>query len=140
MLPLVLVYCPATFPNTSTEMVQLAFAESVAPLRLIVEVPAVAVVDPPVRLPGVQEGVVNPFGSAINKPVGRMSEKPTPVNAVALGLASVNLSVLTLPCTIGLVKKLFESVGSFWGLGQPVMTTLSRLNFAFGLSAFDHTH
>jgi len=97
MVPLIFVYCPATLPNTFTEIVQLAFAERVAPLRLIMEVPAVAVVVPPVSVPTVQV-VVKPFGVATNRPVGRVSEKPTPVNAVAvLGLVSVNLRVLELP-------------------------------------------
>ena len=127
MLPLVLVYCPATFPNTSTEMVQLAFAESVAPLRLIVEVPSVAVVVPPVREPDVQEGAVNPLGVAINSPVGNTSEKPTPVNAAVPGFARVNRKVLVPPWIIGFVKKLFERVGSVrTGFAQPETTTSSR--------------
>ena len=127
MLPLMFVYCPATFPNTLTEIVQLAFAESVAPLKLIMEVLAVAVVVPPVRVPTVQE-VANPFGLATNNPVGRVSEKPTPVNAVVvLGLVRVNRSVLVLPCGMGEVRKLFESVGST-GRGQPLILMLSIYN------------
>jgi len=128
MVPLIFVYCPATLPNTFTEIVQLAFAERVAPLRLIMEVPAVAVVVPPVSVPTVQ-AVVKPLGVAINKPVGRVSEKPTPVNAVAVfGLVNVNLRVLELPWEIGEVRKLFESVGTT-GSEQPVMT-ISSINTA----------
>ncbi len=42
MFPLVLVYCPAVFPRTLTEKLHEEFAASVAPLMLIVEEPAVA--------------------------------------------------------------------------------------------------
>lgn len=125
ILPLTLVYCPATLPNTFTEIVQLALAESVALLRLMSVVPDVAVSVPPVREPVVQE-VERPFGVAINRPVGRVSEKPTPVKAVAvLGFVRVNRKVLVLPRGIGEVRKLFESVGSM-GRAQPVIWMLSR--------------
>src|SRR5687767_13447967 len=128
MVPLILLYCPATLPNTLTEMVQLALAERVAPLRLMLEVPAVAVVVPPVSVPTVQT-VVKPLGVATNKPVGRVSEKPTPANAVTVfGLVNVNLRVLELPWEIGDVRKLFESVGST-GSEQPVMI-ISSINTA----------
>ena len=51
IVPLIFVYDPAVSPRTFTAIVQLALAERVAPLRLIVEVPAVAVVVPPVNVP-----------------------------------------------------------------------------------------
>jgi hypothetical protein len=113
------VYCPAALPNTFTEIVQLAFAESVAPLKLMSVVSDVAVSVPPVNDPLVQD-CTTPLGVAINRPLGRVSEKPTPVNAVAvLGFVSVNRKVLVLPRGIGEVRKLFESVGSM-GRAQPV--------------------
>ena len=123
MLLLILVYCPATFPRTLTEIVQFAFAESVAPLKLMRVEPEVAV-GVPVNVPVVQV-VVKPLGEAISKPVGRVSEKPTPVNAVALGLASVKVSVLLLPWEIVAGEKFFDSVGTT-GRGQPVIWMLSR--------------
>ena len=55
IVPLIFVYCPATSPSTLTEIVQLAFAESVALLKLIREVPAVAIVVPPVNVPTEQD-------------------------------------------------------------------------------------
>ena len=63
---------------------------------------------------------------AINKPVGRVSVKPTPVNAVAvLGLVSVKVRALFVPCAIVVGEKAFESVGTT-GRGQPVMVMPSR--------------
>ena len=122
---LTLVYDPATFPNTLTEIVQLALAESVAPLKLMPVVPDVAVMVPPVNVPTVQD-VANPLGVATNNPVGRVSEKPTPVNAVeAFGLARVKRKVLLVPCGIGDVRKDLESVG-LTGRGHPVIVILSR--------------
>lgn len=130
MEPLILVYCPATFPNTLTEIVQFAFAESVAPFRLMVVVPDTAVIVPPVSAP-VVHAVAKPFGLATNKPVGSVSEKPTPANAVAvLGLVRVNLNVLVAARAIGDVKKLFDKVGKT-GRGQPVIEILSRYIIAF---------
>ena len=125
ILLLMLVYEPATTPCTSTESVQLAFAESVPPLTSIMEVPDVAVTVAPVNVPVVQFWA-SPFGVAINKPVGRVSANPTPVNAVdAFGLANVNVRVLVLPCGIVVGENAFESVGST-GRGQPVIITLSK--------------
>jgi hypothetical protein len=121
---LVFVYVPATLPNTLTEMVQFALAESVAPLKLIRDVLAVAVVVPPVSVPVVQE-VAKPLGVTINNPVGRVSEKPTPVKELVLELISVKRNTLLFPCWIGDVRKLFERVGSEFVRGQPVITTLS---------------
>lgn len=94
---LTFVYDPATFPNTFTEIVQLALAESVPPLTVMPVVDGFAVIVAPVNVPTVQE-VTTPLGVAINNPVGKVSEKPTPVNAVdALGLASVNRRTLLVP-------------------------------------------
>jgi len=55
MVPLTLVYTPATFPSTLIEMVQLALADRVPPLTEIVDVPAVAVVVAPVKVPTEQD-------------------------------------------------------------------------------------
>jgi hypothetical protein len=121
---LTFVYCPATLPNTLTEIVQFALAESVPPLTLIERVPDTAVVVAPVNVPAVQE-VASPLGVAITKPTGRVSVKPTPVKADPLGLVKANRRVLVPPCAIGEVRKLFERVGTT-GRGHPLMVILSR--------------
>jgi hypothetical protein len=67
---------PGVEPSTSTEKVQDPLAGNVAPDRLTVEEPAVAVIVPPSQLPA------NPFGVATTRPAGNVSVKATPVNAV----------------------------------------------------------
>ncbi len=67
---------PCEVPLTVTENVQEAPAERVAPLRLTVPVPAVAVIVPLPQLP------VRPFGVATTSPAGNVSVNPTPVRAV----------------------------------------------------------
>lgn len=124
ILLLIFIYDPATLPRTFTEIVQLAFADNVAPLKLMVDVPAAAVVVPPVSVPTEQD-CVRPLGVAIRSPVGRVSEKLTPVNApVVVGLVSANVSALLVPRAIVVGEKLLESVGTT-GRGQPLTMTSS---------------
>jgi hypothetical protein len=84
------------------------------------DVPAVAVMVWPDMVPVVQDGAVRPLGVLITSPLGRVSEKPTPVNALGLGLAKVNVSVLALPKAMVVGEKALESVGTE-GRGQPVI-------------------
>ena len=68
-----LFFTPVVVPWTLTETVQLAFGARLAPERLTVEEPAVAVAVPPhvlFRLEGV----------ATTKPAGRLSVNATPVS------------------------------------------------------------
>jgi len=97
ILLLTLVYCPAIVPLTFTEKEHEAFAERVAPLILMEVVPSVALMVWPEIEPVVHVGPDRPFGVSISRPVGRVSENPTPVKALALGLVKVNVSVLLLP-------------------------------------------
>src|SRR5262249_20413016 len=70
-----------------------ALAASVAPARLTVPLPAVAVIVPPPHVP------VSPLGVATTNPAGKVSVNATPFNAVALfGLVMVNDNVV-LPFT-----------------------------------------
>ena len=83
---LVVLFCvPAAMPVTFTENVQLLLAAIVPPLRLIVFVPAVAVIVPAPHVP------VCPFGVEITRPAGSVSLKATPVSAVAFGLLMVKV-------------------------------------------------
>jgi hypothetical protein len=87
--PVVLFCVPAAIPVTLTENVQLALAARVAPLRLMVFVPCVAVIVPPPQEP------VRPFGVEMTSPAGSVSLKPTPVNAVVvLGFVTVKLKLV----------------------------------------------
>ena len=134
MLSLIFRYCPATSPNTLIENVQFAPAESVPPLRSNRDVPAVAVTVSPVRDPIVQI-LVKPLGVPINKPVGRLSEKPIPVKAEAFGLLIVKVNVLLVPCGIDEGEKALESSGGS-ARGQPLTTTLSSHISAAGVLFF----
>jgi hypothetical protein len=81
----VLTFTPAVVPVTLTEKVQLPLAGSVAPVRLIVPEPAIAVMVPPSQAP------LRPLGVATTSPEGSVSVKATPVSAtVLLGLTMVN--------------------------------------------------
>jgi hypothetical protein len=86
-LPVVLVCNPAAVPVTLIENVQEPLAAIVPPLRLIVFVPAVAVIVPAPHVP------VRPFGVEITRPAGSVSLKATPVSAVVVfGFVMVKLS------------------------------------------------
>src|SRR5688500_10826803 len=100
-------------PRMSTEMVQEALAAKLAPLKLMLEEPAVAVTVP-------LQVLDNPLGVATTSPLGRVSEKDTPLRALpALGLARLKVSVLVSPSAIDAGEKLLESVGAS-GRRQPV--------------------
>ncbi len=85
-----LSFAPAVVPVTLTENVQLPVAGIVAPDKLTVLDPAVAVMAPPPQLP------VNPFGVETTRPAGSVSVKATPVSdtALAAGLVIVKLNVV----------------------------------------------
>jgi hypothetical protein len=73
----VVLFCaPAAVPVTFTEKVHVLLAGTVAPDRLIVRVPCVAVIAPPSEA---HVPPVNPFGVDITKPAGNVSLKLTPV-------------------------------------------------------------
>src|SRR6516165_10718293 len=73
--PVMLVLPPATVPVTLIENVQDAPAASVAPVRLVLLLPAVALMAPPPHAP------VRPLGAATTSPSGNVSENATPVSA-----------------------------------------------------------
>src|SRR4029077_19210711 len=86
--PVVLFCVPAAMPVTFTANVHELFAAMVPPERLIVLVPAVAVIVPAPQVP------VRPLGVEIIKPAGNVSLKPTPDSApevVLLLIANVRL-------------------------------------------------
>ena len=85
-LPVVLFCVPAAMPVTFTENVHEVEAARIPPDRLITLVPAVAVMVPPPQEP------VKPFGVETTRPAGSVSVNPTPVRAIAFGLAIVKLS------------------------------------------------
>jgi len=87
-LPLVLFWTPAVTPVTLTVTWHIPLGGMVPPLKLIVPLPATAVIVPPQLLlaPGV---------AATFSPDGRLSVNPIPVNAtVVLGFVSVNDKVV----------------------------------------------
>jgi hypothetical protein len=77
-LPVVLFCSPAVMPVTFTEKVQDALAARLAPDRLMVLVPAVAVIVPPPQVP------VWPLGVEMTRPAGSVSLNPTPVSVVVV--------------------------------------------------------
>src|SRR5437899_1730407 len=80
-----LFFTPAVVPATFTLKVHDALAANVAPARLTLPEPAVAVMVPPPQLP------VRPFGVATTRPAGRLSVNATPVSAtVVFGLVMLN--------------------------------------------------
>jgi hypothetical protein len=88
-LPVVLFCTPSAMPFTFTVNVQLLFAASVAPVRLILLDPATAVIVPPPQEP------VNAFGVATTSPAGRTSENATPlIGLPKLGFVIVKLRLV----------------------------------------------
>jgi hypothetical protein len=82
-----LFFVPELLPVTLTLKVHEALSASVAPERLTLPEPALAVIVPPPQLPA------SPFGVETIRPAGKVSVMPTPVNElVALGLVIVKLS------------------------------------------------
>ena len=92
-------------PVTLTVIVQAAPAAKLAPLKLTVDDPAVAVAVPP-------QEFVRPGVAATTKPAGRLSVNAIPVSVVAvLGFVMEKLSVVLLPVKIGF------AVNAFWITG-----------------------
>jgi hypothetical protein len=87
MAPVVLFCCPADVPVTFTVNVQELLVAIVPPDKLIVFVPAAAVMVPAPQEP------VNPFGVEMTSPAGSVSLKATPVSdTLVFGLLMVNVS------------------------------------------------
>jgi len=121
ILPLVLVYAPATFPLTLTEKLQVAPAESPKPLTLIKVVFCVTViVGAVVTEPAEHEMADKPFGVLITNPVGNVSEKLMSLKVPVLGLPKVKVNVLALPWAMVVGENALESVGTT-GRRQPVI-------------------
>ena len=85
----VLVCTPIAVPVTFTENVQEAPAASVAPDRLMLFDPSVAVIIPP-------HEPVRPLGVDTIRPDGSVSVKARPVSAMGFGLVSVKLRAVLL--------------------------------------------
>src|SRR5215471_16012966 len=102
----VLVSAPAVVLVTLTENVQDPAAARVAPERLTLPLPAVAVMVPPPHEP------VRPLGVATSSPAGNGSLNATPVSAVeALGLLIVKVSAVVPPAEIDPGAKLLAIAG-----------------------------
>src|SRR5206468_3444723 len=69
----VLFFVPALVPVTFTATVQEPLAGSVTPVRLTLDVPAIAVTAPP-------QALLRPFGLATTSPAGSVSLNPTAVS------------------------------------------------------------
>ena len=84
VMAVVTLFCvPEAVTLTLMENVQDALAVRLAPVRLRLFAPALAVIVPPPQLP------VKPFGVEIPCPVGKVSVKPTPLRElVELGLVT----------------------------------------------------
>ena len=102
----VLLFTPGMTPVTFTTKVQDALAGRVAPVRLMLLDPAVAVMVPPPQLP------VSPFGVETTNPAGSVSVNPTTVRAtVGFGLTTTKLRlVLWFSGTVGAAND-FASTG-----------------------------
>ena len=84
--PEMLEYRPEVFPVTLTTTVHEVFVASVPPVRLRDVEPATAVAVPP-------QVFESPFGVAITRPVGSVSENATPASATVLPAGSVTVKV-----------------------------------------------
>src|SRR6266849_1444009 len=85
-----LFFAPAAVPVTFTLKVHDALVAKVAPDRVTLPEPAVAVIVPPPQLPA------RPFGAATTRPAGSVSVNATPVRGMVLagGLAMVKLKLV----------------------------------------------
>ena len=91
--PVVLFFTPEFVPVTLTMTLQEVLTATVPPLRLILPLPATAVVVPP-------QVLLRPFGVATAKPAGKVSVKATPFSATVLAAGLVIVSVrLVVPFT-----------------------------------------
>src|SRR5262249_40150498 len=89
--PVTLVSRPVVVPITLTENVQLVLGAKVAPARLTLPLPAVAVMVPPPHDPD------SPLGVATTRTAGSGSLNATPVSAKPLGLVTVKDSEVVPP-------------------------------------------
>jgi hypothetical protein len=110
-LTLVELFCtPALVPATLTENMHEALPARVAPDKLIVPEPAVAVIVPAPHDP------LRPLGVATSSPLGSVSVKATPVSdTVVLGLVMVNVRVVVPLSGIVAAPKLFVIDGGLVG-------------------------
>jgi hypothetical protein len=128
----VLLLLPALVPVTSAEKVHdepaAGDAVSVPPVRLMVLLPAVAVIVPLPQEP------VNPLGVATTKPAGKLSVKATPLSElVVFGLVMVKLSVLlAFNATLVGLKALLIVVGWITGYAAGTSGTLVAEEFGDG--------
>jgi hypothetical protein len=89
--PVVLFFTPELVPVTFTMTLQEPLTATVPPLRLILPLPAMAVVVPP-------QVLLSPLGVLTAKPAGRVSVKATPFSATVLAAGLVMVSArLVLP-------------------------------------------
>ena len=89
IVPVVLFLVPALVPVTFTAKVHDALPASVAPVKLMLPDPAVAVIVPPPHEP------VRPFGVFTTSPAGSVSVNATPVTEdTVLGLVMVKLKLV----------------------------------------------
>lgn len=103
----VLTFVPVLVPATFIENVQEPLAAMVAPVRLALLPPAVAVMVPPPQDPE------RPLGVATTRPAGRASVNPTPVTLVELlGLVMVKLSDVVPPTAIEDAPNVLAIVGA----------------------------
>ena len=92
---MVLTFVPVLVAVTLTANVHDALPASVAPDRLMLPLPGVAVMVPPPHEP------LEPLGVATTRPAGRVSLKPTPLRELEpLGLLTVKESEVLAPTLI----------------------------------------
>ena len=111
--PVTLFCIPELIPETFTEKLHEALSASVAPERLTLADPAVAVIVPPPQLP------VRPLGVDTVRPAGIASAKPTPLSdALVLGFDSVKVKVVVPFNGMLAAPNAFAMVGGeVWGGG-----------------------
>jgi hypothetical protein len=105
--PVVLLSAPVVVPVTFTVKLHEELAPRIAPARITLAVPCVAVMVPPPQVP------VSPLGVATTKPEGKVSVKPTPVSDVpVLGFDTVKVNVVLPPSGTVAAPKDFVIVGT----------------------------
>src|SRR5579859_274414 len=103
--PVVLFCTPAATPFTFRLIVQLAFAASVPPVRLIEPEPAAAVAVPP-------QVLVSPFGVATTRPAGSVSVNAIPVSAtLVFGLLMLKVNAVLAFSSMPAAPKALVMVG-----------------------------
>ena len=102
--PVVLFCVPGAMPVTFNENMQDPFAASVPPEKLMVVLPALAVIDP-------VQVVLNPLGVDTISPAGRVSPNEIPVNGNAFGFARVKLALVIPLSGIVAAPNAFVTIG-----------------------------